>query len=62
VRYVLGPVISWPALNLGRVRAEVVAAQAREAAGRAEYSRVVLAAMEEMEKRPHAVSHRAGAG
>ena len=49
VRYVLGPVISWPALNLGRVRAEVVAAQAREAAGRAEYSRVVLAAMEEME-------------
>ena len=62
VRYVVGPVISWPALNLGRVRAEVVAAQAREAAGRAEYSRVVLAAMEEMEKRPHAVSHRAGAG
>ena len=45
----VGPVISWPALNLGRVRAEVVAAQAREAAGRAEYSRVVLAAMEEME-------------
>ena len=44
-----GAVISWPALSLGRVRAEVVAAQAREAAARAEYSRVVLAAMEEME-------------
>src|SRR2546428_3232886 len=49
VRYVVGPVISWPALNLGRVRAEVDAGQAREAAARAEDSRVVLAAMEEME-------------
>src|SRR5207245_5252898 len=49
VRYVVGPVISWPALNLGRVRAEVDAAQAREEAASAEYSRVVLAAMEEVE-------------
>src|SRR5438128_830656 len=49
IRYVVGPVISWPALNLGRVRAEVDAAQAREAAARADYNRVVLAAMEEME-------------
>ena len=45
----VGPVISWPALNLGRVRAEVDAAQAREEAASAEYSRVVLAAMEEVE-------------
>jgi NodT family efflux transporter outer membrane factor (OMF) lipoprotein len=49
VRYVVGPVISWPGLNLGRVRAEVDAAQAREDAASAEYSRVVLAAMEEVE-------------
>src|SRR6058998_2313937 len=49
VRYVVGPVISWPALNLGRVRAEVDAAQAREEAASAEYSRVVLAALEEVE-------------
>jgi outer membrane protein TolC len=49
VRYVVGPVMSWPALNLGRVKAEVDAAQAREEAAGAEYSRVVLAAMEEME-------------
>src|SRR5712664_2570548 len=38
VRYVVGPVISWPALNLGRVRAEVDAAQAREEAASAQYS------------------------
>src|SRR3989441_4977268 len=49
VRYVVGPGISWPALNLGRGRAEGDAAQGREAAARAEFSRVVLAAMEEME-------------
>src|SRR5207245_7942970 len=50
VRYVVGPVISWPGLNLGRVRAEVDAAQAREEAASAQYSRVVLAAMEEDRK------------
>jgi NodT family efflux transporter outer membrane factor (OMF) lipoprotein len=45
LRYVVGPVITWPALNLGRVKTEVDAAQAREDAARAEYGRVVLAAM-----------------
>ena len=48
-RYVVGPVITWPGLNLGRVKAEVDAAQAREEAARAQYSRVVLAAMEDVQ-------------
>src|SRR5207248_9316993 len=49
LRYVVGPVITWPGLNLGRVKAEVDAAEAREEAARAQYRRVVLAAMEDME-------------
>jgi multidrug efflux system outer membrane protein len=49
LRYVVGPVITWPGLNLGRVKAEVDAAEARENAARAEYSRVVLAAMQDVE-------------
>jgi len=49
LRYVVGPVITWPGLNLGRVKAEVDAAEAREEAARAQYGRVVLAAMEDME-------------
>jgi NodT family efflux transporter outer membrane factor (OMF) lipoprotein len=48
-RYVIGPVITWPGLNLGRVKAEVDAAQAREQAARAQYSQAVLAAVEEVE-------------
>jgi outer membrane protein TolC len=48
-RYVVGPVITWPGLNLGRVKAEVDAAQARDEAARAQYSRVVLAAMEDVQ-------------
>src|SRR5881394_2049047 len=49
LRYVVGPVLTWPGLNLGRVKAEVDAAQAREDAARAQYGRVVLAALEDME-------------
>src|SRR6266568_5667606 len=49
LRYAVGPVITWPGLNLGRVKAEVDAAQAREDAARAQYGRVVLAAMEDVE-------------
>jgi len=49
LRYAVGPVITWPGLNLGRVKAEVDAAQAREDAARAQYGRVVLAAMADME-------------
>ena len=49
VRYVVGPVITWPALNLGRVKAEVDAAQAREDAARAQYNQAVVAAMQDVE-------------
>ena len=45
----VGPVLTWPALNLGRVKTEVDAAQAREDAARAEYGRVVLAALADVE-------------
>lgn len=48
-RYVVGPVITWPGLNLGRVKAEVDAAQANEAAARAQYNQAVLSALEEVE-------------
>ena len=48
-RYAVGPVLSWPALNLGRVGANVNLARARADAARAEYGQVVLAAIEEVE-------------
>jgi NodT family efflux transporter outer membrane factor (OMF) lipoprotein len=48
-RYAIGPVISWPALDLGRVRANVDAARADEAEGRARYEQSVLLAVEEVE-------------
>lgn len=48
-RYSVGPVMSWPALGLGRIRSGVDAARAREEAARAEYGQVVLAAIEEVE-------------
>jgi NodT family efflux transporter outer membrane factor (OMF) lipoprotein len=53
-RYAVGPVISWPALNLGRVKADVDAARAQQDAAEAEYSNVVLTAMQEIET---ALSH-----
>lgn len=49
MRYVIGPVITWPGLNLGRVKTEVDAAQAREQAARAQYSQAVLSAVEDLE-------------
>jgi NodT family efflux transporter outer membrane factor (OMF) lipoprotein len=48
-RYAVGPVLSWPLLNLGRVRTGVSAARARQDAAQAEYGQVVLAAIEEVE-------------
>ena len=48
-RYAVGPVISWPALNLGRVKAQVNAAQAREAEAQAQYSQAVLRALQDVE-------------
>ncbi len=48
-RYAVGPVISWPAFNLGRVKAQVNAAQAREAEAQAQYTQAVLRALQEVE-------------
>ncbi len=48
-RYAIGPVVSWPALNLGRVRAGVDAARAAEAEARASYEEAVLRALAEVE-------------
>jgi NodT family efflux transporter outer membrane factor (OMF) lipoprotein len=48
-RYAVGPVISWPALNLGRVKARVDASRALEAEARAQYHQTVLAALQEVE-------------
>ncbi|MDF1503177.1 TolC family protein [Roseisolibacter sp. H3M3-2] len=41
-RYVVGPVVSWPALDMGRVRAGVDAARAVEEEARARYEGAVL--------------------
>jgi len=48
-RYSVGPVLSWPILDLGRVKAEVNAAQAREEDARARYQHTVLSAVQELE-------------
>jgi outer membrane protein, multidrug efflux system len=48
-RYAFGPVISWPALNLGRVRARADVARALEAEAEADYERIVLQALQEAE-------------
>jgi NodT family efflux transporter outer membrane factor (OMF) lipoprotein len=48
-RYTFGPVVSWPALDIGRVRAGVDAARAGEAAARARYEQTVLRSLEEVE-------------
>ncbi len=48
-RYAVGPVITWPALNLGRVKARVDVARSLEAEARAQYDLTVLSALEEVE-------------
>lgn len=48
-RYAVGPVISWPALNLGRVKARVDQSRAREEEARAQYEQTVLRALQEVE-------------
>ena len=48
-RYVVGPVLSWPALDLGHVRANVAAARAAEAESRARYELALSRAQEELE-------------
>jgi NodT family efflux transporter outer membrane factor (OMF) lipoprotein len=48
-RIVAGPVVTWPLLDLGRVRARVDVANAREDEAKTQYSATVLRAMEETE-------------
>ncbi len=48
-RYAVGPIISWPALNLGRVKARVDVSRAREAEARAQYDQAVLLALQDVE-------------
>jgi multidrug efflux system outer membrane protein len=48
-RYAIGPVISWPALNLGRVKAGVDLARAQEAEAEAYYRKTRLQAHQEIE-------------
>jgi len=48
-RYAVGPVISWPALNLGRVKARVDQSHARESEARAQYDQTVLLALQDIE-------------
>ena len=47
-RYAIGPMISWPALNLGRVKAGVDVARAQEAEADAYYRKTQLQAYEEI--------------
>jgi multidrug efflux system outer membrane protein len=49
LRYAVGPVLSWPALNLGRVKARVEESRAREAEAQARYTQTVLRALQEVE-------------
>jgi outer membrane protein, multidrug efflux system len=48
-RYAVGPVVSWPALNLGRVKARVDATRARADEAEARYAQTVLRAEQEVE-------------
>ena len=48
-RYAVGPVISWPALNLGRVKARADEARARQAEARARYEQAALFALRDVE-------------
>jgi len=47
-RYAIGPVVSWPFLDLGRVKSRVDAAEAIESATRERYEQTVLNALEEL--------------
>jgi len=47
--FVIGPAISWPAFDLGRVRAQVAGSRARADVALASYEQTVLRALEETE-------------
>jgi len=48
-RYAVGPLVTWPLLNLGRVKARVDQSRARTEAADAQYAQTVLRAMQEVE-------------
>jgi outer membrane protein, multidrug efflux system len=48
-RYAVGPLVSWPLLNLGRVKARVDQNRARAEAADAQYAQTVLRALQEVE-------------
>jgi multidrug efflux system outer membrane protein len=48
-RYAVGPIISWPALNLGRIKARVDQSHARETEAQAQYDGTVLRALQDIE-------------
>src|SRR3954464_6620585 len=48
-RYAVGPIISWPALNLGRIKARVDQTHARESEAQAQYDATVLRALQDVE-------------
>jgi outer membrane protein TolC len=48
-RFIIGPTLSWPLFDLGRVTARVDAAEARAAEARSNYDQAVLLALEEAE-------------
>ena len=48
-RYAVGPVVSWPLLDIGRVKSDVDAARAQASAAAARYQQSVLGAIEEVE-------------
>ncbi len=49
-RYTIGPVLSWPAFDIGRVRANTDAARAVQAEAKARYRQAVLESTEEVER------------
>jgi NodT family efflux transporter outer membrane factor (OMF) lipoprotein len=48
-RYAVGPLVTWPLLNLGRIKARVDQSRARAEAADAAYSQTVLRALQEVE-------------
>jgi outer membrane protein, multidrug efflux system len=48
-RYAVGPVITWPALNLGRIKARVDQSNARASEAQAQYDLTVLRALQDVE-------------
>jgi outer membrane protein, multidrug efflux system len=48
-RFAVGPILSWPALNLGRIKARVDFSRAREAEAQAQYDQTVLLALQDVE-------------